>query len=138
MKLEKTCDDCTFKTSNPKSWSNHRRGCNKGIPTHVAFYSRHKGEILSKSKAYRRGVKIRIFEALGETCVICGFSNKFALQIDHVNGGGYRHRKSVGTTRYYGDILRRIQAGSKNFQILCANCNQIQAILLKHKPSIWN
>ena len=132
------CEACPFKTDNAKSWANHRRGCNGGIPTYVAFYAKHKGEILSKNRAYRRGVKEKIFTALGHRCQLCGFDNKFALQIDHVNGGGYAHRRRVGLHAYYQDILRQIQEGSKDFRLLCANCNQIQGVLLGHKKSIWN
>ena len=138
MKLEQQCLTCPFKTANAKSWANHKRGCNKGVPGYVAFYARHKDEVLSKNRAYRRGVKERIFAALGDACSLCGFSNLFALQIDHINGGGYKHRKSIGITNYYNDILKRIQNGSTEFRILCANCNQIQAVLLGHKKSIWN
>lgn len=101
-------------------------------------YQTNKPEILSKNRKYRRGVKERIFNILGNICVLCGFDNKLALQIDHVNGGGYAHRQRIGITGYYGDILKQVESGSKGFRLLCANCNQIQAVLLGHRKSIWS
>lgn len=54
-------------------------------------------------------------------CVKCGFSDRRALQIDHVHGGGSR-------TNHLGSafLLKEILANPSNFQILCANCNWIK------------
>ena len=39
-----------------------------------------------------------IFNMLGNVCKKCGFSDKRALQIDHVNGGGSKQRKQLKST----------------------------------------
>ncbi len=68
-----------------------------------------------------------ILEALGARCVQCGFADARALQIDHVTGGGSQHRKSFPSlTSYYDYVQANIASGQ--FQILCANCNQIKRI----------
>jgi hypothetical protein len=52
-----------------------------------------------------------------------------ALQIDHVHGGGSgkRTREHRGPNEtYYNHILKEIKAGSRDYQLLCANCNWIK------------
>lgn len=67
--------------------------------------------------------KKEIFQLLGNKCVKCGYIGP-ALQIDHVNGGGTKERQRCnGTGVYYGFILKAIKNGSKDYQVLCANCN---------------
>ena len=57
----------------------------------------------------------------------CGFSDIRALQIDHVNGGGTRHCKKVGTgAKFYRWIIKMNYP--KGLQVLCANCNWIKKI----------
>lgn len=68
--------------------------------------------------------KIKIFELLGDKCKICGFSDKRALQIDHINGGGHKHRKGKNQIKLMKYVLKR----PEEFQILCANCNVIKRI----------
>mgnify|MGYP001615616281 CR=1 FL=1 len=60
-------------------------------------------------------------------CIRCGFSDRRALQIDHVNGGGLKEFRKLGVFR----ILKQIIAMPKEeaisrYQILCANCNWIK------------
>lgn len=84
-----------------------------------------------KGREYQRNLhhKLRaaIFASLGACCVHCGFLDKRALQIDHVNGGGHDQRVTHGYGRgYLKYILTQIKAGSTDYQILCANCNWIK------------
>ena len=81
-------------------------------------------------RRYRRDMKEEVYKLLGNKC-----SNPFnighgtfltdirCLQIDHINGGG-SHQKTHGPV--YSVILREIKAGSKEYQLLCANCNWIK------------
>ncbi len=61
---------------------------------------------------------------LGGCCGKCGFKDKRALQIDHVNGGGSQESRlsRLGTPRYY----RKVLAAASGYQLLCANCNWIK------------
>lgn len=72
--------------------------------------------------------KAEIHTALGSICVKCGFSDSRALQIDHINGGGYTERKLYPTNpkKYYADILKSIKNNECKYQLLCANCNWIK------------
>ncbi len=35
--------------------------------------------------------RIQVFEILGDKCKECGFSDKRALQVDHIFNNGYKH-----------------------------------------------
>ena len=80
-------------------------------------------------KEYKERLRQKIFDLLGIKCVVCGESDWRCLQIDHVHGGGNEERKKLchGThgsnQTYYREILKKIKGGSKDYQILCANCN---------------
>jgi hypothetical protein len=57
-------------------------------------------------------------------CAECGYDDERALQIDHLAGGGKQHRKNMSTNTFYLYVL----AHPEEFQLLCANCNQIKRI----------
>jgi len=87
-----------------------------------------------KQRKYRARLKEKIFKLLGGEC-----SNPFnlphpdwcndwrCLQIDHINGNG---KKEIGSFQSYGGyqrfVLEQIMNGSKDYQLLCANCNWIK------------
>lgn len=80
-----------------------------------------------KGKVKRAELRRSILEILGPRCATCGYCHDVrALQIDHIGGGGEKHRKAKGHETYYRDILSEIVAGSRAYQILCANCNSIK------------
>ena len=75
----------------------------------------------------RAKTKTKIFELLGNKCSKCGFADFRCLQIDHVKGHGKKHGKyHARNLNYYRKILKEIQNGSKDWQLLCANCNWIK------------
>lgn len=48
------------------------------------------------------------------------------LDIDHVHGGGNKHRKALkhkGSAYFYSEVLSDVRCKGGNFQILCCNCN---------------
>lgn len=71
--------------------------------------------------------RLEIIRLLGGKCR-CGFSDLRAIQIDHVAGGGSQKdgtKEATGYNRYL-NTLRAIQNGSRDYQLLCANCNAIK------------
>ena len=80
----------------------------------------------SRQRDYTKRQKSAILELLGKKCVRCGFEDDRALQIDHVNGGGVKEKKKMTGGTYYVFVVKRILAGSKKYQVLCANCNWIK------------
>jgi hypothetical protein len=51
------------------------------------------------------------------------YTNIKALSIDHINGGGNKHRKTIGWSLYYWLIAHNYPKG---FQVLCMNCQFIK------------
>ena len=78
---------------------------------------------------YRRNriarIRDEIVDLLGSTCVKCGFDDRRALAIDHINGGGLGERQKWGGS-YYPNVLKLLQSGSTAYQLLCFNCNEIK------------
>lgn len=56
----------------------------------------------------------------GVKCYCCSESNLIFLTIDHINGGGNKHRKEIGTRLYRWLIKNNFPNG---FQVSCMNCN---------------
>ncbi len=80
-------------------------------------------ELLAKSRSL-------VLDILGNKCIQCGFSDKRALQIDHINGGGTEKRLKgidVGIP-YHKRVIDSFLNGDNEYQLLCANCNWIKAI----------
>lgn len=61
---------------------------------------------------------------LGGRCVRCGIEDDRVLQIDHIHGGGTKHRASLGNANR--QIYREVIDGSRDYQLLCANDNWIK------------
>lgn len=55
-------------------------------------------------------------------CACCGEEKIEFLSIDHINGGGHKHRKSIGGQKIDQWLLQ--QGFPDGFRILCHNCNQ--------------
>lgn len=78
---------------------------------------------------YKRGAKNRDKEKVllvyGGKCNCCGEDTKEFLTIDHINGGGKKHRDSTKVKSKYGSMwtfLRRV-GFPKEYRLLCWNCN---------------
>lgn len=54
-------------------------------------------------------------------CACCGEDIYEFLTIDHINGGGHKHRKQIGM----GNLYRWLRKNNfpKGYQVLCFNCN---------------
>lgn len=70
-------------------------------------------------------MKKEVFEAYGNKCACCGETNQAFFQIDHVFGGGCKHRKEISRAGGYMFYLWLKERGfpQKEFQLLCASCN---------------
>ena len=100
-------------------WKNHEQ-----ILAKKALYrEKNRNRRRLQSLEYAERIRNEVFVLLGSVCVRCGFDDKRALQIDHINGGGSRENSLIGT---YG-IRKKILSGSiEGYQLLCSNCNWIK------------
>ena len=86
------------------------------------WYQLNKERAAAYNRTQRRKRKMGVVEALGGKCVRCGFDNWKALQVDHINGGGYVEYQQ-GPHKVYKKIL---DGQTDEYQLLCANCNWIK------------
>lgn len=69
-------------------------------------------------------LRLKVDTILGMVCVKCGFSDKRALEIDHVNDDGAEDRRKGSKNR--ATLHRRVIANPVRYQRLCSNCNNIK------------
>ncbi len=78
----------------------------------------------------RRNLKRQVINKYGGKCDCCSESYLEFLTIDHINGGGTKHRKEL-KNHYYKQLLD-IPISSE-YRVLCMNCN-FSFGLYKHCP----
>lgn len=81
-----------------------------------------KGERL-RAQARRLKVRVKVLGYYSNNtfhCAECGYDDVRALSIDHINGGGNKHRKEIGT----GDLYSWLKRNNfpEGFRVLCMNC----------------
>lgn len=99
----------------------YQRGYYKKKRLEEGFISRASANI----KKTTRNLRQAVLDLLGRRCAVCGFDDERALQIDHINGGGGREVKSMGTYSMYKKIL---EEDGEGYQVLCANHNWIKRV----------
>jgi len=90
-----------------------------------------------RARELRKRKRLEIFELLGNKCAQCGISDQRVLQIDHINGGGRHERMTFQSNHpYYSQVFEELKHGSKDYQLLCANCNIIKLIEAKEESRL--
>lgn len=77
--------------------------------------SRHK---IYYDKMYKQ-LRDEVLGLFKNKCNDCGETDKIVLQVDHINGGGTKERKTINSLHRYRLVLKN----PDKYQILCANCN---------------
>jgi hypothetical protein len=112
-KLCLAIDHMVYKAKDPeKIRESKKRSYRKNYERHSKFGMRYYNEM-----------KEKIFGVLGNACARCGFSDKRALQVDHINGGGSHEKRELSTHELMKKVIK---VGKSEYQLLCANCNWIK------------
>ena len=107
----------------------------------------HNKQHAATTKARRLAIKQEVLTHYGNgkcECVLCGFSNIIALSLDHIDGGGCRHRREIRNSngvvqgKNYGgtggwmlyQILKR-SGYPQGYRTLCLNCQFVEHERLK-------
>ena len=102
---------------------------------HQKWYANHKE--LSAERVKRNQIELRrqVLEHYGGLCQCCGETQYEFLAIDHINGGGRAHRRSIPGQSVYRWL--RKHDFPPGFQVLCHNCNMAKAFYGKcpHQPA---
>ncbi len=75
-----------------------------------------------KSLKFYAEIKTLIHDHYGRKCVCCGETRMEFLTVDHINGGGTKHRKLLGGGNAFFIWLRNNNYPPE-YRILCINCN---------------
>jgi hypothetical protein len=112
--------------ANRERWSQNREKYR--ITDHV-YYMKNREQILEGNRDYQRHWtqkwRLATMQAYGgPICKCCGETELKFLSIDHINGGGSKHRKEYGVGGGKG-IYRWLAKNNypPGFQVLCHNCN---------------
>lgn len=102
------------------------------------YYKKHAEKLILKSRTNYQRFKswyqdngytnsfvkrIELIEIFGGRCIKCLNDDWRVLQIDHINGGGSKERKTFSSPHMY---RKHILLNVENYQLLCANCNWIK------------
>lgn len=78
-------------------------------------------------KKWRNKIRNKLLGLLGNKCMKCGITDFRVLQVDHINGNGNKERRIIASCHeYHLYIINKVLKGSKDYQLLCANCNWIK------------
>lgn len=78
-------------------------------------------------QARYKAEKRKVFEHYGLACACCGEVEYEFLQVDHMNGGGRQHLKSLKVRTMYTWLIAH--GFPPEYQTLCANCNHAKGRL---------
>lgn len=72
-------------------------------------------------KAYKDKVRKELHDAYGNSCACCGETTPEFLELDHINGGGNKHRKLIKNDLY--NVVKLEGYPKDVYRLLCSNCN---------------
>ena len=96
---------------------------------------------LEKMITYRRRmyqkIKVKVFERYGKICQCCKENNIEFLAIDHINGNGNEHRRSIKKkSGFHFYKWLEVNNFPEGYQVLCHNCNMAKRFgVCPHKRS---
>jgi len=89
-------------------------------------YKRNRERILKTKRRTYQKLRRQVLGMMGNKCVVCGFNDFRALQIDHISGGGRKELKKLTPGGVYRKIRDNPHLIGIEYQLLCANHNQIK------------
>jgi len=75
----------------------------------------------AKNKAYRDRIRAEVLAHYNNECACCQEGHSAFLGVDHIEGGGRQHRKTLKGTSFYKWLIEKLFPAG--FQVLCHNCN---------------
>jgi hypothetical protein len=85
------------------------------------YYSNNKEKLLLAQKETRKRRRLKVITHYGGICACCGESRYEFLGIDHINGGGVQHRKSLPGVNIDRWLIKN--NFPEGYRVLCHNCN---------------
>ena len=130
--IKKVCTKCgTLK--GPKRFPVRRQGgwctdCRRS-------YARERGRAIAadpirkalheiSNNSCKAALRAQAFRNLGRACACCGQPRQWSLELDHIEGGGTKHRHEVGGGLGVYRAARRESWPKSKYQMLCSTCNR--------------
>lgn len=86
------------------------------------YYFDNKEEILERERVQRWQLRLEVVSEYGGKCECCGEMSVEFLTIDHIKGGGTKHREEIGSNSMY-KFLKKNGFPKDDYRLLCFNCN---------------
>jgi len=104
--LDSWCRDCRRKKTEAWAKSNPEKKRASGMGTRLKY-------------------RTTVIEHYGGACACCGEQEMMFLAIDHIGGGGTKHRASLGDAGRGSTFYRWLtkQGFPPGYRVLCHNCN---------------
>lgn len=112
LRSPKLCIRCYSKQ--PHRAEHDRKRC-------LNYYRENREKYSASNKANRQRAKQECYQFYGTSCACCGESRIEFLTIDHINGGGTKHRREEKIGNIYFWLKRN--SFPSGFRTLCFNCN---------------
>ena len=87
---------------------------------HRKYNEENREKIRERHNKRNKELRLTVLNHYGKKCICCRETEEKFLSIDHINGGGNKHRK-IMTMNFYAWLIKN--DFPKGFQILCYNCN---------------
>lgn len=94
-----------------------------------AYYEKHGEKTRAHRKSYYRMQKETVLKHYGNECECCGIPDQEVLTVDHIDGGGAEHRKTVPASQIHSWLIKN--DFPSGFRILCFNCNHKSRMILE-------
>jgi len=102
------------------------------------YYNDDKAKFQTRSKLRSREIRLEVIDyySNGEMkCKECGENNIEFLEIDHIDGGGNKHKKEEKYTNLYHYLKRN--NFPDGYQILCSSCNSKKVKLAAREKGMY-
>lgn len=124
------CRSC-FKLENHRRYISDEEKLERAKKTARKYYEDNRDEVRTKARERWARYRLEVLTTLCKgtpKCQCCGETTIQFLAIDHINGGGNRHRREVvgGSGAYVYSWLKKNNYPD-GFQVLCNNCNQAKS-----------
>ena len=115
----KRCKECERKRCSVFYHNN----LDKNRKRSLEYHWEHREHCLANNRKREEKIRNLIFNHYGRKCECCGETIEQFLSIDHINGGGSRHRRELGSggRGLYAWIIKN--NFPPLFRVLCMNCN---------------
>lgn len=100
----------------------YRENRDRRIAIAKGYHERHRDQDNARKRALRQRARQEAVDAYGGACICCGETYLPYLDLDHINGGGTKHRKQLGWGVAYFKYLKD-NHWPQGIQVLCGNCH---------------